>query len=183
MKKRNFIIKSNKIMKTSFFSRNLLARTILFVSILSFTSCERHDSQISVVNKGSPLPTFEMLLDSSTIINISSLPSEVPIYILYFNPYCPFCRAETKELLKNSNIIDHSLLIFLSSFPLNSIKQFKDEFNLSKYKSIIVAQDYQQAFMRKHNVKWVPYLVKYDTQKLEVDECLGFLDAKGLTEI
>jgi len=114
------------------------------------------------------LPAFNiMLLDSSTIVNTYNIPEGKPTLIMFFDPECTHCQAETKMLLgKMDSLKDIRFYMITSVHDFNKIRAFYNEYHLADYKNIeVVGRDYEYFFITYYGIKYVPDMVLYDGHK------------------
>ena len=114
------------------------------------------------------LPAFNvMLLDSSTIVNTFNIPEGKPTLIMFFDPECKHCQAETKMLTaKMDSLKDIRFYMVTSVHDFNKIRNFYNEYHLGDYKNIeVVGRDYEYFFITYYGIKYVPDMVLYDGHK------------------
>jgi thiol-disulfide isomerase/thioredoxin len=116
--------------------------------------------------EGKPMPAFNLLLmDSTTRINTSSFPSGEPIVMFFFSPYCPYCRAQTEDIIANMKSFTNIRFYMLTNLPLSQLKHYYNHYRLDKYPNIVVAQDYNSYFVNYFKVTGVPYMAIYSKDK------------------
>jgi peroxiredoxin len=138
---------------------------ITFFIAASLSSCD-NKSAVKSEYEGKLLPSFNLLLmDSTTKINTKNIPTGQPIVLFFFSPICPYCRAQTEEIVDNMNTFTNVKFYFLSIFPLEQIKKYYDHYDLQKYHNITVGQDYDIYFGKYFKASGVPYTAIYDKNK------------------
>lgn len=142
-----------------------MKKTILLL-FFAIQSCKNNNHEVITGQENKPLPAFKILLmDSVTYLNTRDIPAGKPTIILFFNPHCPYCRADTKEMIDNINTINNFNLYFISNFPFASIKQYYKGFSLNRYSNITVCQDPTSFFGSYYGAKAVPFIAVYDKNK------------------
>ena len=129
------------------------------------------------------LPAFNIvLLDSTTVFNTYNIPEGKPILIMFFDPDCKHCKAETRMLLSGMDSLkDIRFFMITSVHDFKRIRDFYDEYRLSDYKNIeVVGRDYEYFFITYYGVKFVPDLVLYDSHKNLVKYFEGHVTVKEL---
>jgi thiol-disulfide isomerase/thioredoxin len=115
---------------------------------------------------GEALPSFNLLLiDSVTGFNTNNIPSGNAIVLYYFTPVCPFCRAQTEEIITEMKSLANIRFYFLTTFPFGKLKRYYDHYELKKYPNITVGQDYKYYFENHFKAQQVPYMVIYNKNK------------------
>jgi thiol-disulfide isomerase/thioredoxin len=116
--------------------------------------------------EGKPLPGFNLLSpDSSTWINTSQAPKDKPVVLYYFSPYCPFCKAQTKEIIEDMDKLKGIQFYFITPFPFADMKMFSKEYELGKYPNISTGFDTSNAMGNYFEASAVPYLAIYGKNK------------------
>jgi thiol-disulfide isomerase/thioredoxin len=116
--------------------------------------------------EGKPLPQFSLLLtDSITWINTAQLPTGKPIAIYYFSPYCPYCKAQTEEIIEDMDKLKDINFYFISRFPMPTIKAFQKAYQLNKYANIITSMDTSSFASDYFEISAVPYIAIYNKNK------------------
>jgi len=115
--------------------------------------------------EGKSLPVFNLLLTDSTVINTSNIPAGKPMAFFFFSPYCPHCRAQTKEITEDMDRLKDIQFYFVSSFPMPDLKAFSKEFNLKKYPNITIGIDSANIGAEYFEIMGVPYMAIYGKDK------------------
>lgn len=139
----------------------------MFSMLLSVAwGCSEQQPAIITGLEGKPLPSFSFLLmDSTKRINTDSILSGKPTVLVYFSPYCPYCRAQTNEIIEGIKSLKNIQFFLLSDFPFNQVKQYYEQYKLSNYPNITVGKDLDSYFTKYFNASAVPYLAIYDADK------------------
>lgn len=142
-------------------------KTIFLLLNTLFYSCVEHKA-------GSPVDQFEgkvlpimnlMLVDSITKINMAQLIPIAPIIIFYFDTKCPYCRAQTREMIKDIFPLKKIKVYMLATSSLSEIKNYEDYFDLRNFKNVIVAQNYDYSFINYFKNESVPCTAIYGSNK------------------
>lgn len=124
--------------------------------------------------EGKPLPEFNLLLtDSLTWINTRNIPAGKPIVLFYFSPTCPYCRAQTEEIIEDIDKLKNIQFYFITPQPLASLKSFCKEFELSKYPNITSGVDTGTFVSDYFEIEGVPYMAIFGNNKTLNKSYLG----------
>lgn len=148
---------------------------LLIIVLIGAMSCS-HQSPIQQTKeqKKDSLPAFDMLLmDTITKINTAKIAKGNPIVLFFFAPDCPHCEALTKDIIAHINSLKNIRFYFLSITGVHDIENYKGRLQLDKFSNIIVAQDYNNYFLRYYSPPAIPYLVVYDENKLLKQVIIG----------
>ncbi|TDX01853.1 TlpA family protein disulfide reductase [Dinghuibacter silviterrae] len=152
---------------------------LLLVSLLS--SCSTNQSPIITGLEGKPMPSYNLLLmDSTTRLNTVNIPTDKPIVLFLFSPNCPFCRAQTADIITNIKNLNEIRLYMISSFPFSSLKTFYNHYQLNKYPNIIIGRDDSTLFGKYFQVTAIPYIAVYDKGKRLKQVLIGNVGTKTI---
>ena len=129
------------------------------------------------------LPAFNiLLLDSTTIFNTFNIPKGKPSLIMFFDPDCKHCKAETKMLLRGMDSLkDINFYMITSVHNMDAIRKYRDEFHLGDYKNIeVIGRDYEFFYVTFYGIKYVPDIALYDARKRFVKFFEGHTTVKEL---
>ena len=116
--------------------------------------------------EGRLLPAFNLLLtDSITHLHTADIPTGEPVIVIGFSPYCIHCQAETRDLIKHMEQLQHTRIYFVTAFPFGAMKEFYKVFELAKYPNIVMGSDTSDYFLKYFNATGVPYTAIFDSKK------------------
>jgi len=137
----------------------------LFLIFALLAGCFGADPQ-KTGKEGKPMPEFSFLLiDSITRIYTRDIPTGKPTVFLYFSPYCPYCKAQTKMIIENMDNLKDIKFLFISSYPLPTLKDFEKEYQLAKYPNITMGMDSATTIRDYYEMTGIPYLAIYGKDK------------------
>jgi len=135
----------------------------LLYSTLLIACAEKRNIKTGL--EGKLLPSFNVLLVDSTKLNTNKLPTDKPIVLFFMSPYCPYCKAQTEEIISEINSLSNIRLYILTSLPFQPLKDYYYHYKLNKYPNIMVAQDFDSDFVNYFKITSVPYIVIYNKNK------------------
>jgi hypothetical protein len=116
--------------------------------------------------EGRLLPKFDLLLtDSTTHLNTADIPTGEPVIVIGFSPYCIHCQAETRDLIKHMQQLQHTRIYFVTAFPFGPMKEFYKVFKLAQYPNIVMGRDTSNYFLKYFKADGVPYTAIFDSKK------------------
>lgn len=138
--------------------------SITFI-IFIFAGCYGAEPQKTGM-EGKPLPSVNLLLiDSTTWFNINDAPKGKPVALYYFNPHCPYCKAQTKEIIEDVDKLKGIQFYFITGFPFSEMKKYSNEYQLGKYPNITIGRDTASAIGEYFEIPGVPYMAIYNKEK------------------
>jgi len=141
------------------------SKILLWCWLLSLISCF-DPPKVKVKLEGRPMPSFDLLLqDSVTRLNTDSIREGNPVILFYFNPDCPYCKAQITDILNHISIFKGVQFYLFTSYQYKDLEDFYKRYHLKDYPNITVAVDYSNFFSTHFPVDAVPYLAIYDKEK------------------
>lgn len=138
---------------------------ILVLLIYSLiVSCNDSDKNIVKTGlEGKSMPQFSVLaLDKTTKIDMAKRSTNKPYVIFSFAPWCPYCKAQTEELVKKVKSFDNVDIYMLSVSSIPELASYAKRYELEKYKNITMVQDTGYNFITYFNTSAVPYFAIFD---------------------
>ena len=126
--------------------------------------------QLPPYQKNPTIPEFRMMLmDSVTFINSKSIAKGQNTLFVIFSPDCKHCKAFTKELLENIDLLKSKNVQIYLVTPirnLGALRSYYSEYNFQNYPIIkAVAQDTEFFVMDFFAIRSFPSAILYDEQK------------------
>lgn len=154
----------------------------LFFIIVCLTSCFGAEPQ-KTGKEGNPLPEFSMLLtDSTTRLHSGDIIKGKPFILFNFSPYCPYCKAQTKKIIENMDVLKNIHFYFLSMYPISEVKKYSNEFQLAKYPNITIGLDSAGLVNDYFEIQGFPYMAVYGKDKKLRKTFLGKTYTKQIKE-
>jgi thioredoxin-related protein len=136
------------------------------IILLTLGGCFGKQPVIKSGLEGKPLPSFEMLLLDSTKISSENIGSGKQSILFFLNPECPYCKAQTVEILDNIKSFDTVQIYMITNWPYKSMNQYYEHYNLNKYPNIIVGYDHENYLQNRFKINSVPYIAIYNKEKI-----------------
>lgn len=134
--------------------------------------------------EGQPIPEFSLLLqDSITWLSTHNFATGKPIALFYFSPYCPHCKAQTKEIIEEMDNLKDIQFYFITSFPMSTLKTYSKAYQLSKYPNVITAVDTSKILTTYFRSPGIPYLALYNKDKMLNKSFLGEISANQIKQV
>lgn len=116
--------------------------------------------------EGKPLPVFSLLPgDSTETLNTANFTQGNPIVFILFSPYCPYCRAEIKEITEEMDKLHDIQFCLVTRFPRRMLKKFYQEYHLEKYPNVAAGVDTGNFLSTYFKVPYIPYTAIYSKNK------------------
>jgi thioredoxin-related protein len=163
---------------------NLAQNIFTILLVVAHIGCSESKVKNTISLESKFLPSFDFLLmDSVTKYNTSNTPFGNQTILFYFNPNCPYCIAQTKDLISMSKSNPNLNFYFLSNYPFNKTKEYYLRYKLYSLKNIIVGRDYKLSFAKYYNITEVPYTVLYDGNKTLIKIFRGYIQSTTIKNI
>jgi thiol-disulfide isomerase/thioredoxin len=160
-----------------------MKQVLLFFIITAFASCFGVTPQ-KTGKEGKPMPDLNILLtDSITWINTSHIPTGKPVALLYYSPYCPYCKALTQEIIEEMDELKNIQFYFISSFPIPTLKAYSKAYQLAKYPNIKTGWDSSHLMQEYFDAPGIPYLAIYNKEKNLNQAFLGKISGNQIKQV
>jgi peroxiredoxin len=158
---------------------------LILLIITGLISCYNQSKDpIKTGLEGKPLPTFNVMLsDSITFLNSNQLPAEKPIAVFYFSPVCPYCRAQTEEIIDEMDKVKDLQFLFVTNYPVQALKNFSKEYELEKYSNITIGVDTAHFVSKYFETKSVPYMAIYGKDRKLNNSFLGNIHSSQIKKV
>lgn len=134
--------------------------------------------------EGELLPSFSILLpDSITYLNIADIPAGRPSVLFYFNPGCPFCQAEMREVIHNIDQLGGIDFYMITPYPFSDMKEFYKQFELDRFSNIKVGFDYKQFFDPYFQTTGTPFLAIYSGHRKLTATFIGVIKFDQIIDV
>jgi hypothetical protein len=145
----------------------------LFLVISTLAGCFGAEPQ-KTGKEGKPLPEFSILLmDSTTRLHSRDIPANKPFVLFVFSPFCPYCKAQTKKIIEDRELLGDLHFYFISRFPLSAVKGYINELQLDKQPNITVGLDSTNVVADYLEAPGFPFMAVYGRNKTLNQAFLG----------
>lgn len=143
-----------------------MKNTILSIIALLSIGCKDLGANDTLIGK--PIPNFTIqLVDSVSMIHLATDSDNVPFVLFIFDPECSFCQAELTAIKKHDKLLKNVKLYMITYVSYGKMVKFYKDFEIGKYKNIILGRDSTLASLRYFNLTGVPFTAIYDKRLLK----------------
>lgn len=167
-------------------------KTILFIvmislfgllSYLGFNVISKAKEKNKIAKQLEIIPEFEFLtLEQKPFTKANLKPNTNSIFI-YFNSECDYCQHEAQSISSNLDSFKKVQFIFVSIEPIETIKQFAEQYNLNKKQNITFLYDSLSTFSSRFDANSIPYLLIYNQKQKLIKKHKGQLNANGILRV
>jgi thiol-disulfide isomerase/thioredoxin len=116
--------------------------------------------------EGQPMPTIDLIaIDSMSHISTENIAPGRSTILYAFEPWCPYCRAQTTSMLAQIKKLKDVNIYMLCTSPYSTFKQFYKKYELPKYPNIQAGIDYKRTFAEYFQTIGIPVLAIYGPDK------------------
>jgi len=141
----------------------LVSSFVIFNSFFLNRTEKNYNTPIKVDLNGQPLPDFSFFSPTdSTRLNVLNGRGGRPIVVLYFDPFCPFCMNQIKDLIDSYDKLEGIDFLFISPSQPDQVMKTYNEYNLKAYSNIRLGIDDQLTFLKHFSISKFPTMMLYD---------------------
>ena len=155
----------------------------IFILIIALVACNNKSNVIKSKLEGQLLPSFQVFLLDSTSYFTNNISKQHPTVFLFFSSSCPYCKAQTVDIVDNIKDLTDINFYFIATDPIPTLLQYSKYYELNKIKNITVIQDYKNFFHNYFNTMGVPYLAVYNKKKILKQVFMGKTNVYDLKEV
>ena len=116
--------------------------------------------------EGQPMPELKLVaLDSTTQFSTTQIPAGKTTILFSFEPWCPFCKAQTDELVNKMDKFKNVDIYMLSSSPYSMIEEYKKHYKLSAFPNVKIFVDSSKSLRQYFNDGRIPFTAIYGPDK------------------
>jgi len=116
--------------------------------------------------EGQSMPNIELIaVDSVSHFNTESIKPGKPTILFAFEPWCPYCRAQTTSMINQIQKLKDVNIYMLCTSRYSEFKKFYNKYQLQKYPNITAGIDYRRSFDSYFQIPGVPCLAIYTPDK------------------
>jgi len=161
----------------------LLLTGFLFVGALVFMSAKvytksRQNMESKLARQ--TLPAFEFYTLDSLAVSSSIAGHGKPVCLVYFDPECPHCESETREITSHLQEFGDAQILMVSANTPEKIAAFAQEFSLARYPTVQVLWDKEHLFYKWFGNAIVPSVYIYNKEQQLVKEYFGEVKAEAI---
>ena len=130
--------------------------------VVCISGCYGRTPVITTGLEGKSMPSFELLLlDSTTHFNTFSIPQGKPVVFFSFATWCPYCKAQLKDLISEIENLKDIQFLMLTTSKYSELKLFYEHYKIYDYSNIIMGIDQSYFFAGYFNTNAVPFFAIY----------------------
>jgi thiol-disulfide isomerase/thioredoxin len=135
--------------------------------VINLTSCYSKKPKLKTGLEGKPMPSIDLILsDTNVRFNTANIKNGRPTILFAFEPWCPFCKAQTKSIVSHMESLKDIDIYFLTNATYPGFKTFYDKYQLGKYPNIKAGIDYTYSFASYFKTNQVPVMAIFDKNKI-----------------
>jgi thiol-disulfide isomerase/thioredoxin len=141
--------------------------TSIIITAVIIAGCYGKKPEIREIGlKGQPMPAIELLaVDSLTHFNTRSIELGKPTILFSFEPWCPYCRAQTRSIISQIKKLKDINIYMMCTSKYSEFKKFYNKYQFQKYPNIHIGIDYKKSFNGYFQEGSVPCLAIYGANK------------------
>ena len=149
---------------------------LLFLSVLGYFSYQiiskiQHKKQVE--QNIQQMPKFSYNTLENKAFTIQNLRKNTPTIFIYYNSECDFCNYEAEMVRENRDKLKAVDVVFISFESLDKIKTFAQKHQLLNHDHIYFLSDTKITFATTFDVKSMPCIVLYDTNRHLIEKIKG----------
>lgn len=153
------------------------------LSYLGYNVISKTKDKNQIAKQLEIIPDFEFLSIEQQPFAKSDLKQGIQTIFIYFNSECDFCKHEAQSINNNLDNFKNVQFIFVSTEPIEIIKQFAEQYTLSNQPNITFLYDNLSTFSSQFDANSIPYLLIYDQNQKLIKKHKGQINAKGILRV
>ncbi len=150
------------------------------LSYLGYSVISKVKEKNQITKQLEIIPEFEFLTSEQKRFTKANLKPNTNSIFIYFNSDCDFCQHEAQNISDNLDSFKNVQFIFVSTEPIEIIKQFSEQYNLDNKQNITFLYDNLSTFSSRFDANSIPYLLIYDKNQKLIKKHKGQINAKGI---
>jgi len=131
--------------------------------LISFIMMRAQSDTVKPAYFNQPLPAFSLqMVDSSANYTKEKLPKNKQVVLIWFNPDCEHCQAETKLITEHIGEFSDAHIVMATYQPFDKMKHFYEAFEIKNYPTISMGRDKKYYLAGYFGIKFVPFIAIYD---------------------
>lgn len=161
----------------------ILLAVVLLLSYLGYGVVSKINHKSSVEATLQHIPGFSFKTIENTTFSKANLKPNTPTIFIYFNSECDYCQHEAKSISESIEQFQDVQLLFVSTEPIDTIKNFAETYNLLQQPNITFLHDSTDIFSNRFDATSIPYVLIYDAQQQLIKKHKGQLKAEAILEL
>lgn len=110
-------------------------------------------------------PPVKLVQADKTTFSKDALDKKAAVMLMLFSPDCDHCQHETEELIRHIDQFKKIQVVMATTQPFDSMVAFREKYQLSRYKNIVVGHDDRYFLPVFFNIRSLPFLAFYNRKK------------------
>lgn len=137
---------------------------LVIISVTGYT--QESEPREAPYKRFNSIPPFKLLLtDSSTYFTKEDLSRKSSVMLMLFSPDCEHCQHEMEQIVQNIKAFDKTQIILATNREFKDMLRFYNQYDLARFKNIVVGQDVNYIFPVFFDVRNLPFLAFYNRKK------------------
>jgi len=144
-------------------------------------------SNSSGINTVGPMETFpDFSVQNSNGLYIPSIAKEIkkgPFVVFVFDPDCPYCQKQTRDLIENSELLKTIHIYMITIAPFNQMANFYKDFKLDTQPNITLWRDSGRFTLKFFKLQAVPFTAIYNKNHFLDSTFNGMVNTKTIVNV
>lgn len=164
--------------------KNIILILALGISVLlGYQIVKKFQEKQKLVQSIETIPNFSFKTLDDSLFTKEHLHDGLPTVFLYFNSECEFCQHEARNISENIHLLKDIQLVFVSTEPIEKIKEFSEQNSLEKIKNVNFLHDGYHNFSILFQPSSIPFNLIYDKDQKLLKIQKGQLSVHGILKI
>lgn len=161
--------------------KTILIFVIVFmVSFFAYKITSKTKEKREIARTIQNIPNFSFVQLDNAIFTKQKLDKNKATVFINFNSECHFCQNEAESIKDNISELKNIQILFISSEPIEVIKNFATNYKLIEHKSIIFLFDKKDVFSDLFDTNMIPTSLIYDKKQQLIKKHNGQIMAKKI---
>ena len=159
---------------------------ITFICLMTFMGMvmiNKMKEKKKIEIKITTIPDFDFIKMNRVNYSKVDLRKNKMLVFIYFNSECDYCQYEAKSISESIEQFQDVQLLFVSTEPIDTIKNFAENYNLLQQPNITFLHDSTNTFSNRFDATSIPYVLIYDAQHQLIKKHKGQLKAEAILEL
>jgi len=160
--------------------RVLVLLIILVLGFFIFIIISKTKQKREIASTIQTIPNFSFTKLNNDTFSNENLNENIPTLFINFNSECDYCQIEAQSIKDNVSKLKNIQILFISSEPIEKIKNFGNTYKLMEHKNIILLFDKNDVFSTLFDTNTIPTSLIYNKNQHLIKKHKGQLKAKNI---